>query len=84
MSESAAEKSGSIGCTWCVTAIDAANAEPWDAAQYLSEGVDAVVEKPIKVERLAEAITAATVNAALMHAATQINVKRRHRNDLKK
>jgi F-type H+-transporting ATPase subunit epsilon len=27
---------------------------------------------------------AATVNAALMHAATQINVKRRHRNDLKK
>jgi F-type H+-transporting ATPase subunit epsilon len=27
---------------------------------------------------------AATVNAALMHATTQINVKRRHRNDLKK
>jgi F-type H+-transporting ATPase subunit epsilon len=27
---------------------------------------------------------AATVNAALMHAATRINVKRRHRNDLKK
>jgi len=33
-----------------------ANADPWDAAQYLTEGVDAVVEKPIKVERLAEAI----------------------------
>lgn len=36
-----------------------ANADPWDAAQYLTEGVDAVVEKPIKVGRLAEAIMAA-------------------------
>jgi len=36
-----------------------ANADPWDAAQYLAEGMDAVVEKPIKPERLAEAIEAA-------------------------
>jgi signal transduction histidine kinase/ActR/RegA family two-component response regulator len=33
-----------------------ANADPWDAAQYLADGMDAVVEKPIKIERLAETI----------------------------
>jgi CheY-like chemotaxis protein len=33
-----------------------ANADPWDAAQYLADGMDAVVEKPIKIERLANAI----------------------------
>lgn len=31
-----------------------ANAAPWDAASYLAEGMDAVVEKPIKPERLME------------------------------
>ena len=36
-----------------------ANADPWDAAQYLAEGMDGVVEKPIKAELLAEAIEAA-------------------------
>ncbi len=36
-----------------------ANADPWDAAQYLTEGMDAVVEKPIKIDRLAQAIDAA-------------------------
>lgn len=33
-----------------------ANAAPWDAASYIAEGMDAVVEKPIKAERLLEAI----------------------------
>lgn len=36
-----------------------ANADPWDAAAYLAEGITAVVEKPIKAERLLEAITRA-------------------------
>jgi len=36
-----------------------ANADPWDAAQYLAEGMDGVVEKPIKAELLAGAIEAA-------------------------
>jgi two-component system, sensor histidine kinase len=36
-----------------------ANADPWDAAQYLTEGMDGVVEKPIKIDRLAEAMEAA-------------------------
>ncbi|WP_300578288.1 ATP-binding protein [Phenylobacterium sp.] len=31
-----------------------ANADPWDAATYLAEGMNAVVEKPIKAERLYE------------------------------
>ena len=31
-----------------------ANADPWDAATYLAQGMDAVVEKPIKAERLYE------------------------------
>jgi signal transduction histidine kinase/ActR/RegA family two-component response regulator len=33
-----------------------ANADPWDAAGYLAQGMDAVVEKPIKAELLLEAI----------------------------
>ncbi len=36
-----------------------ANADPWDAAGYLAQGMDGVVEKPIKAERLLEAIDAA-------------------------
>lgn len=35
-----------------------ANADPWDAANYLAQGMDGVVEKPIKAERLLEAINA--------------------------
>ena len=35
-----------------------ANADPWDAASYLSQGMDGVVEKPIKAERLLTAINA--------------------------
>jgi CheY-like chemotaxis protein len=35
-----------------------ANADPWDAATYLAEGMDAVVEKPLKAERLLAAINA--------------------------
>jgi CheY-like chemotaxis protein len=44
----------------CETPVFAltANADPWDAAQYLADGMDAVVEKPIKIDLLAEAITA--------------------------
>ena len=33
-----------------------ANADPWDAANYLAQGMDGVVEKPIKAERLLAAI----------------------------
>ncbi|WP_374574226.1 ATP-binding protein [Phenylobacterium sp.] len=36
-----------------------ANADPWDAASYLAQGMDGVVEKPIKAERLLEAMNAA-------------------------
>lgn len=35
-----------------------ANADPWDAANYLAQGMDAVVEKPLQPERLLEAINA--------------------------
>ncbi|MET3526982.1 ATP-binding protein [Phenylobacterium koreense] len=35
-----------------------ANADPWDAAGYLAQGMDGVVEKPIKAERLLGAINA--------------------------
>ena len=34
-----------------------ANADPWDAANYLAQGMDGVVEKPIKAERLLSAIS---------------------------
>lgn len=34
-----------------------ANADPWDAASYLAQGMDGVVEKPIKAERLLSAIS---------------------------
>jgi signal transduction histidine kinase/ActR/RegA family two-component response regulator len=33
-----------------------ANADPWDAASYLAQGMNGVVEKPIKAERLIGAI----------------------------
>jgi signal transduction histidine kinase/ActR/RegA family two-component response regulator len=33
-----------------------ANADPWDAAGYLAQGMNGVVEKPIKAERLMSAI----------------------------
>ena len=36
-----------------------ANADPWDAAQYMNQGMDGVVEKPIKAELLAAAIDGA-------------------------
>ena len=36
-----------------------ANADPWDAAEYLDAGMDAVVEKPIKPAALLSAISAA-------------------------
>ena len=36
-----------------------ANADPWDAAEYLGAGMDAVVEKPIRPEALLEAMSAA-------------------------
>ncbi len=36
-----------------------ANADPWDAASYLAQGMDGVVEKPIKAEHLLDAINAA-------------------------
>lgn len=36
-----------------------ANADPWDAASYLASGMDGVVEKPIKAERLLEAMAVA-------------------------
>ena len=35
-----------------------ANTDPWDAASYLAQGMDAVVEKPIKAERLLEVMAA--------------------------
>lgn len=35
-----------------------ANADPWDAASYLAQGMDGVVEKPVKAERLLAAIGA--------------------------
>jgi CheY-like chemotaxis protein len=34
-----------------------ANADPWDAASYIAQGMNAVVEKPIKAERLFAAIS---------------------------
>lgn len=39
-----------------------ANADPWDAASYLAQGMDAVVEKPIKAERLLEVMAALLEN----------------------
>jgi len=36
-----------------------ANADPWDAAEYLDAGMDAVVEKPIKPATLLSAMNAA-------------------------
>ena len=36
-----------------------ANADPWDAAEYLDAGMDAVVEKPIKPAALLSAMNAA-------------------------
>ncbi|MDO8324217.1 MAG: ATP-binding protein [Phenylobacterium sp.] len=36
-----------------------ANADPWDAAGYIAQGMNGVVEKPIKAERLMSAINEA-------------------------
>ena len=36
-----------------------ANADPWDATHYIAEGMDGVIEKPIKTHLLAAAINAA-------------------------
>jgi signal transduction histidine kinase/ActR/RegA family two-component response regulator len=44
-----------------------ANADPWDAAGYLAQGMNGVVEKPIKAERLLAAIN--DLFAADPHAA---------------
>jgi CheY-like chemotaxis protein len=44
-----------------------ANADPWDAAGYLAQGMNGVVEKPIKAERLLAAIN--ELFAADPHAA---------------
>jgi CheY-like chemotaxis protein len=46
---------------YCETPVLAltANADPWDAAQYLADGMDGVVEKPIKIAQLADAIATA-------------------------
>ncbi|MFN3521683.1 MAG: ATP-binding protein [Phenylobacterium sp.] len=40
-----------------------ANADPWDAASYMAQGMDGVVEKPIKAERLLEAMNAALASS---------------------
>ena len=46
-----------------------ANADPWDAASYMAQGMNGVVEKPIKPERLLEAIEAALSATASAAAA---------------
>ncbi len=46
-----------------------ANADPWDAAQYMAEGMDGVVEKPIKADLLAAAIEAAVASRGDRRAA---------------
>lgn len=46
-----------------------ANADPWDAAGYLAQGMNGVVEKPIRAERLAEAITALNLSPGFLRAA---------------
>ncbi|HEY4030467.1 MAG TPA: ATP-binding protein [Caulobacteraceae bacterium] len=47
-----------------------ANADPWDAAEYLEAGMDAVVEKPIKPAALLAAMTAAfEIRSANAHRA---------------
>ena len=43
-----------------------ANADPWDAAEYLDAGMDAVVEKPIKPAALMSAILTALQTRAAM------------------
>ena len=53
-----------------------ANADPEDARRYLSIGMAAVVEKPIKPERLRMAMNAALEQAAMSEAAGMDNEKR--------
>ncbi|HTK35556.1 MAG TPA: ATP-binding protein [Caulobacteraceae bacterium] len=43
-----------------------ANADPWDAAEYLQAGMDAVVEKPIKPAALLAAMSAALETRAAL------------------
>jgi signal transduction histidine kinase/AmiR/NasT family two-component response regulator len=47
-----------------------ANADPWDAAEYLEAGMDAVVEKPIKPAALLAAMNAAIEARAAERAET--------------
>ena len=49
------------GCRLPILALTA-NADPWDAADYISAGMDGVVEKPIKPAALLAAMTAAAAN----------------------
>ena len=53
-----------------------ANADPEDARRYLSIGMAAVVEKPIKPERLRMAMNAALEQAAMTEAAGMADEKR--------
>jgi CheY-like chemotaxis protein len=48
-----------------------ANADPDDARNYLATGMAAVVEKPIKPERLRMAMNAALEQAAAAEAASE-------------
>ena len=51
-----------------------ANADPWDAAEYLDAGMDAVVEKPIKPAALMSAILAALQTRAVREPHTLSSV----------
>jgi len=53
-----------------------ANADPEDAKHYLSIGMAAVVEKPIKPERLRMAMNAALSSAEAVEAATELRAAR--------
>jgi two-component system, sensor histidine kinase len=46
-----------------------ANADPWDAEAYLAQGMDGVVEKPIKADRLRDVINALFEDHSLRAAA---------------
>jgi CheY-like chemotaxis protein len=55
----AARRLRAEGCRLPILALTA-NADPWDAADYMEAGMDGVVEKPIRPEALLAAMTAAT------------------------
>jgi CheY-like chemotaxis protein len=54
----AARRLRAAGCGLPILALTA-NADPWDAADYINAGMDGVVEKPIKPAALLAAMTAA-------------------------